>query len=44
MKPLQDHLQQVKAIHEKDLVDSWGRVILLDALERKYPCGSIDCP
>ena len=35
--PLQDHLRKVKAIHEKDLADGWGRVLLPDALDRKYP-------
>jgi len=35
--PLQDHLKQVKAIHENDLADGWGRVLLPDALDRKYP-------
>jgi len=35
--PLQDHLKKVKAIHEKDLADGWGRVLLPDALDRKYP-------
>jgi hypothetical protein len=33
MKPLQDHLRQVEAIHEKDPVDGWGRVMLPDALD-----------
>jgi len=27
----------VKAIHEKDLSDGWGCVLLPDALDRKYP-------
>jgi integron integrase len=35
--PLQAHLKKVKAIHEKDLADGWGRVLLPDALDRKYP-------
>lgn len=35
--PFQDHLKKVKAIHEKDLADGWGRVLLPDALDRKYP-------
>jgi site-specific recombinase XerD len=38
--PLQDHLQKVKAIHEKDLRDGYGRVPLPDALDRKYPNAS----
>jgi integron integrase len=35
--PLQDYLKRVKAIHEKDLADGWGRVLMPDALDRKYP-------
>ena len=35
--PLQDHSLKVKAIHEKDLSDGWGRVQMPDALDRKYP-------
>ena len=34
---LQEHLVHVKWVHEKDLADGWGRVVLPDALERKYP-------
>jgi len=34
--PLQQHLKTVKAIHERDLADGWGRVLLPDALDRKY--------
>jgi integron integrase len=35
--PLQEHLKKVKAIHEKDLAEGWGRVQLPDAVDRKYP-------
>jgi integron integrase len=35
--PLQDHLKQVMAIHEKDLAEGWGRVQMPNALDRKYP-------
>ena len=35
--PLQEHLRAVKAVHEKDLADGWGRVPMPDALDRKYP-------
>lgn len=35
--PLQEHLNTVKAIHERDLADGLGRVLLPDALDRKYP-------
>jgi len=43
-KARQAHLRQVKAIHEKNLVDGWGCVMLPDALDRNYPRTSIDCP
>jgi integron integrase len=35
--PLQEHIRAVKAVHEKDLADGWGRVPMPDALDRKYP-------
>jgi len=35
--PLQEHLKTVKGIHERDLADGWGRVLLPNALDRKYP-------
>ncbi|OGP32616.1 MAG: integrase [Deltaproteobacteria bacterium GWC2_42_11] len=41
-KPLQDHLRDVKAIHEKDLAEGWGRVLMPDALDRKYPNAPTD--
>jgi integron integrase len=34
---LQDHLSTVRAIHERDLAEGWGRVSIPDALDRKYP-------
>jgi len=36
-KPLQDHLRTIKAIHERDLAEGWGRVQMPSALDRKYP-------
>lgn len=36
-KPLQEHLRKVKAIHERDLAEGWGRVQVPGALDRKYP-------
>ncbi len=36
-QPLQEHLQHVKLIHDKDLTDGYGNVYLPYALERKYP-------
>ncbi len=35
--PLREHLRTVKAIHERDLADGWGRVLMPNALGRKYP-------
>jgi len=40
--PLQTHLTAVRATHQRDLDDGWGRVILSDALDRKYPGASTD--
>ncbi|MBN1506660.1 MAG: integron integrase [Sedimentisphaerales bacterium] len=40
--PLQDHLKQVKVIHEQDLAEGWGRVLMPDALDRKYPNAPAD--
>jgi integron integrase len=39
-KPLEEHLRRVKAVHEKDLAEGWGRVPLPDAFDRKYPNAS----
>jgi integron integrase len=36
-KSLERHLQKMKAQHEQDLEDGFGRVHLPDALQRKYP-------
>ena len=36
-EPLRAHLEQVRAIHARDLADGWGSVALPGALERKYP-------
>ena len=35
--PLREHLKRVKAIHDRDLAENWGRVQLPEALDRKYP-------
>lgn len=37
VKPLQEHLQRVKRIHQEDLKKGHGSVYLPFALERKYP-------
>ena len=34
---LERQLKRAKAVHERDLADGWGRVVLPDALDRKYP-------
>jgi site-specific recombinase XerC len=34
---LGDHLKNVKSIHDKDLAEGWGRVLLPGAFDRKYP-------
>ena len=36
-EPLQRHLEEVRRLHERDLRENAGRVILPDALVRKYP-------
>lgn len=35
--PLQEHLKQVKSLHEQDLLKGHGEVWLSDSLARKYP-------
>ncbi|MBN2361972.1 MAG: integron integrase [Deltaproteobacteria bacterium] len=35
-EPLREHLERVHELHQKDLADGWGEVMLPDALERKY--------
>ena len=39
---LQEHLIHIKKVHEKDLADGWGKVVLPGALERKYPNASTE--
>lgn len=39
---LRDHLTRVKAVHQRDLADGWGRALLPHALDRKYPNASQD--
>jgi len=36
-EPIQQHLQRVKAIHDKDLSEGWGQAYLPTALSKKYP-------
>lgn len=35
--PLKAQLKRARAVHDRDLADGWGRVVLPDALDRKYP-------
>ena len=42
MIPLQEHLKQVKAVHERDVAEGWGRVQMPMALDRKYPNAPTD--
>ena len=39
---LQEHLIAVKAIHNKDLAEGWGRVPVPEALGKKYPNAASD--
>ena len=34
---LRHRLEAVRVIHQRDLADGWGRVLLPDALDRKFP-------
>jgi integron integrase len=40
--PLRAHLGNVRAIHQQDLKDGWGRVQVPEALQRKYPNAAAD--
>ena len=40
--PLQGHLRKVKATHEGDLADGWGRAQMPHALDRKYPAAAAE--
>jgi integron integrase len=37
VRPLLQHLREVRALHERDLAEGFGAVALPDALGRKYP-------
>jgi integron integrase len=37
---LRRHLEEVKKLHEQDLAEGYGEVVLPDSLERKYPGAS----
>jgi integron integrase len=40
--PLQEHLALVKALHEKDLAEGWGKVLLPNSIARKYTNAATD--
>ena len=40
--PLREHLKHVRAIHERDLAEGYGRVHMPNALARKYPNAAAD--
>jgi integron integrase len=42
VEPLKAHLVKVKKIHQADLKEGWGKVIMPEALERKYPQGAAE--
>ncbi len=40
--PLHQHLERVRRVHQRDLADGYGQVVMPYALERKYPNASSD--
>jgi integron integrase len=40
--PLTNHLRKVKTIHKEDVDAGWGRVLMPNALDRKYPNAPAD--
>jgi len=43
-KPLQKHLAAVRIVHQRDLREGFGRVLLPDALGKKYPASASEWP
>lgn len=41
-RQLRGHLEKVRAIHEADMAEGWGRVVMPNALDRKYPHASVE--
>ncbi|MFU8890941.1 MAG: integron integrase [Anaerosomatales bacterium] len=39
---LKDQLRRSRGVHRADLAEGWGRVVLPDALDRKYPAAAAD--
>lgn len=40
--PLSQQLRRAKTVHDRDLADGWGRVVLPDALDRRDPGASAE--
>jgi integron integrase len=40
--PLQTQLATAQSVHRRDLAEGWGRTVLPDALDRKYPSASTE--
>jgi integron integrase len=40
--PLEEHLMRVRDIHESDLAQGHGRVVMPNALNKKYPSASVE--
>ncbi len=41
-EPLRKHLEGVRELHQRDLLEGFGRVALPDAIHRKYPLAATD--
>ena len=41
-EPLTKQLERVRTIHQRDLADGFGRVLLPEAIDRKYPGADLD--
>lgn len=41
-EPLSGHLKRVRALHQRDVEEGWGRVALPGALARKYPNAAVE--
>jgi len=39
---LREHLRKIKKIHDQDLAEGYGRVLMPYALDRKYPNAPVD--
>lgn len=44
IKPLQEHLEHIRTVHNKDLAAGYGRVYLPEGLMRKYPNAAAQWP